>query len=359
MDGGNGSATLSANCLVDLTSGTWKNYSGWTINTGTNGLLVVPAGFNVSTGLAGVTTAGLGVHVLGTTLTVPAGMGFSGIGTISDPVVCQGTIATASQRRRVEPDQRADPLRQRQRQPESAAASRSTTPASGISGGTLTRHEPIRRQRRNRHVYSFCRNQHALVTLPRLQFDRQRNLYAQRHGQADRSRQPVRRLFRHGQFHPVGRDKRRFQQPLPGLQLHCRRDIHSQRRVAVGITAEYVGTAGQATFTQSGGTNSATYSLWIGNNSTGSGTYNLTAGTLSAYRGQSRSAGWAPARFNQSGGTNSVPQSSSHVGGSATGNLTMFTPPARFRRPATPSTSATPARAPSRNPAEPTPSHVP
>ena len=96
VDGGNGSVTVSANCLLDLTSGTWKNYSDWTINTGTNGLLVVPAGFNVSTGLAGVTTAGLGVHVLGTTLNVPAGTGFSGIGTISDLVVCQGTIAASN-----------------------------------------------------------------------------------------------------------------------------------------------------------------------------------------------------------------------------------------------------------------------
>ena len=51
---------------------------------------------NVSTGLAGVTTAGLGVHVLGTTLTVPAGMGFSGAGTISDLVICQGTIGATS-----------------------------------------------------------------------------------------------------------------------------------------------------------------------------------------------------------------------------------------------------------------------
>ena len=53
---------------------------------GASGLLIVPAGFNTSTGLAGFTTAGLPAHVLGTTLTVPAGKGFSGTGTISDPV---------------------------------------------------------------------------------------------------------------------------------------------------------------------------------------------------------------------------------------------------------------------------------
>ena len=36
------------------------------------------------------------VHVAGTTLTVPAGKGFGGWGSINDPVVCQGTIAAAS-----------------------------------------------------------------------------------------------------------------------------------------------------------------------------------------------------------------------------------------------------------------------
>ena len=60
----------------------------------TNSLLIVPAGFNTSTAFASFSTLGL-THTLGTTLTVPAGQGFVGSGSINDPVVCQGTI-TAS-----------------------------------------------------------------------------------------------------------------------------------------------------------------------------------------------------------------------------------------------------------------------
>ena len=96
VNGGNGSATLSANCLLDLTSGTWKNYSGWTINTGTNGLLVVPAGFNVSTGLAGVTTAGLGRPRPGHHLDRTRRHGLFRHRHDRHPVVCQGTIVASN-----------------------------------------------------------------------------------------------------------------------------------------------------------------------------------------------------------------------------------------------------------------------
>ena len=82
VNGANDPATLAANCLVDLTSGTWKNYSDWSVDIGTTGLVIVPAGFNVATGFASVTTAGLNVHVVGTPLTVPAGLGFTGVGAI-------------------------------------------------------------------------------------------------------------------------------------------------------------------------------------------------------------------------------------------------------------------------------------
>ena len=36
IDGGNGAATLAANCLVDLTSGRWKNYANWSVNIGSH-----------------------------------------------------------------------------------------------------------------------------------------------------------------------------------------------------------------------------------------------------------------------------------------------------------------------------------
>ena len=95
FDGGNNSGTLEANCLVDLTSGTWTNLGKMSVNMGANSLLIVPAGFNTATGFGSFTTQGL-VHTAGTTLTVPAGKGFGGWGSINDPVNCQGTITAAS-----------------------------------------------------------------------------------------------------------------------------------------------------------------------------------------------------------------------------------------------------------------------
>ena len=88
-------ATFDANCLVDMTSGTWKNLGDLSVNMAANSLLIVPAGFNPATGFASYSSLGL-THVAGTTLTVPAGMGFGGIGSINDPVVCQGTITASS-----------------------------------------------------------------------------------------------------------------------------------------------------------------------------------------------------------------------------------------------------------------------
>ena len=55
----------------------------------------MPAGFDPLTGFASYSTLGL-THTLGTTLTVPAGQGFGGSGSISDPVNCQGTITAVS-----------------------------------------------------------------------------------------------------------------------------------------------------------------------------------------------------------------------------------------------------------------------
>ena len=91
FDGGNGPGTLAANCLVDLTSGTWQNLRSTTAVMGSNSLLIVPAGVNPSTIFAANSTFSL-VHAAGSTLVVPAGRGFVGSGTINDLVSCQGTI---------------------------------------------------------------------------------------------------------------------------------------------------------------------------------------------------------------------------------------------------------------------------
>ena len=70
---------------MDLSSGTWQNLGALSVSMGANSLLIVPAGFNPSTGFARYSSLGL-THTLGTTLTVPAGQGFVGSDSISDPV---------------------------------------------------------------------------------------------------------------------------------------------------------------------------------------------------------------------------------------------------------------------------------
>jgi hypothetical protein len=90
---GNGvPATLNAGSILDMSSGSWQNLGGISLNMGPNSLLIVPAGFNTSTNLASYSTLGL-TNTIGTTLNVPAGQGFAGTDTITDPVNCQGTIA--------------------------------------------------------------------------------------------------------------------------------------------------------------------------------------------------------------------------------------------------------------------------
>jgi autotransporter-associated beta strand protein len=93
---GNGTpAVLSANNILDLSSGTWQNLGALSVSMGANSLLIVPAGFDPATAFASYSSLGL-THTLGTTLTVPAGQGFAGSHSISDPVDCQGTIMAIS-----------------------------------------------------------------------------------------------------------------------------------------------------------------------------------------------------------------------------------------------------------------------
>ena len=65
------------------------------MTVGPYSLMIVPAGFNTATAFASYTCLGL-THTVGTTLTVPAGLGFTGSCSINDPVICQGSIAASS-----------------------------------------------------------------------------------------------------------------------------------------------------------------------------------------------------------------------------------------------------------------------
>src|SRR5208283_3620618 len=89
--GGSAPALLSATGILDMTSGTWQNLAALSVSMSANSLLIVPSGFNTSTDFAHYSSLGL-THTLGTTLTVPAGRGFVGSTSISDPVTCQGKI---------------------------------------------------------------------------------------------------------------------------------------------------------------------------------------------------------------------------------------------------------------------------
>ena len=95
FSGGSAAAILSANNILDITSGAWQNLGNISLSMGANSLLIVPAGFDTSTGFAHYSSLGL-THTAGTTLTVPAGQGFAGSVSISDPVNCQGTISAAA-----------------------------------------------------------------------------------------------------------------------------------------------------------------------------------------------------------------------------------------------------------------------
>jgi hypothetical protein len=95
FDGQDSPGVLNANCLVDLSVGTWKNLGATSVNMGANSLLIVPAGFNPSTSFGSYNSQGV-TYTLGTTLVVPAGKGFTASYSFNDPVNCQGTIAVPS-----------------------------------------------------------------------------------------------------------------------------------------------------------------------------------------------------------------------------------------------------------------------
>ena len=93
FDFGGSNARLSAGrrVLVNLSQGRLQNAENATITVGTDSLTIFPAGFNPATQLKSFSSAGL-VHFAGSDLHVPAGQGFSGLGTIQDHVIVEGTI---------------------------------------------------------------------------------------------------------------------------------------------------------------------------------------------------------------------------------------------------------------------------
>ena len=68
---------MNANGIVDMTRGTWQNLGATSLSMSTNGLLIVPAGFDPSTRFGSYSTLGL-TYTMGSTFMIPAGRGFSG-----------------------------------------------------------------------------------------------------------------------------------------------------------------------------------------------------------------------------------------------------------------------------------------
>ena len=68
-------------------------------------------------------------------------------------------------------------------------------------------------------------------------------------------------------------------------------------------SSEYIGYSGTGTFNQTGGTNTVSYQLIVGQNPGSSGTYNLNDGTLSGAQYIGR---FGIGTFTQNGGTNTA-----------------------------------------------------
>ncbi len=89
---GRGLLTVTGSAIIDFSQGSLVNTSSMSLAIGPDSLLLLPAGFNVATAFHSYSNLGL-THTVGSTLTIATGQGFAGIGSIADPVTCQGTIA--------------------------------------------------------------------------------------------------------------------------------------------------------------------------------------------------------------------------------------------------------------------------
>jgi autotransporter-associated beta strand protein len=96
FDGGGGTWSLcGSSSIVDLSHGTLQNVGSMSLVIGPNSLLIVPQGFSAGSVFASFSNSGM-IHTAGTPLTVSAGQGFAGWGTIADHVNCQGMIIATS-----------------------------------------------------------------------------------------------------------------------------------------------------------------------------------------------------------------------------------------------------------------------
>ncbi len=92
----NSTGTLAAtSSIIDLSQATLVNTGSMSVSIGPNSLLLLAPSFSTSA-FGNYSNPTSLSHNVGTPLTVPAGQGFSGIGSISDHVNCAGSITAAA-----------------------------------------------------------------------------------------------------------------------------------------------------------------------------------------------------------------------------------------------------------------------
>ena len=290
---------------------------------GANSLLIVPPGFNPSTGFASYTSLGL-THTAGHH---PDRAG--------RPEFCRrvldgrpGRLPRDDRRHRRQLDQheqRTGGLGQRRRQSGRRFPDRQRRdlrPERRLALGD----QSICRQGRDRPVHPIRRHEHPFRhAVPRLQLGRQRNLQPKRHGQALGCRPSTRATRGRGNFTQSGGTNSVSGSLYLGYNSGSSGAYALTSAGQLSAATEYVGNSGTGTFTQSAGTN-APGTLYLGANAAGNGSYNLSGtGAVSAptqYVGNSGTVA-----FTQSGGTNAA-SSALYVGynAGASGNYTISGP---------------------------------
>ena len=278
LDGGNspGNLVFAGSSIVDLSQGSVVHAGSTSLNVGPNSLLIVPASMNPTTAFGSYLNAGL-IYTRGTTLTVPAGQGFSGNGTISDPVVCQGTINAIGGSIAF-----ASGLTVSGNGSINFGSQSLTTDniSSGLSGGSISAGNQFVGYS---GLGSFTQSGGTNVTSGGTA-----SLFV---GYMSGSR---------GIYNLSGNSLLMLTQVWVGYQSGSGGTCNLSGNGFLISTAEYLGTSGESVFTQTGGTNSVASYLDLSDYSGSSGTYNLNGGLLKV---GNLMAGSGTAQFNFSGGT--------------------------------------------------------
>ncbi len=335
-----GTVLAGSNSIVDLSHAVLTNVGSMRFSIGANSLLTIPAGFNPSTAFRSYSCLAI-VHTAGTTLTITAGQGFAGAGSINDPVNCQGGTITAT----------ASGFYRYINLDNGLVLSGngnvnlgflSTVPTSYTYGGVLTVNDALSgitggtlvagyQYVGSRGTGSFSQTAGSNTNL---------FLYLG-YGTADSGSYGLGggATLSTGASQYVGYSGTgNFTQTggsntvISGGALYLGYNTGSSgtynlsgKAQLIGASyfgePEYVGYSGSGSFIQSGGTNIASYGLDLGYNSGASGTYNLAGGSLSATENEDVGVS-GTGTFTQSGGTNSISNSSElGIGSKGTYNL--------------------------------------